>query len=197
MPHACRVPWRPLVSGALLLLCPRVLVFAQTGTVVGTVTDRASAVPIEAARVQIGASLAVATDTRGHFVVRNAPIGPQIVRVTRIGFRPESRTVTIETTDSVKADFSLSQSVVELSEVVVTGTGGAVEKRKIGSSLAVVDVAQLQDQLAVTDIGQALSAKVPGLRSLSVGGGAGGAKDLRIRGFASFSLNQRPVVYID
>jgi len=164
--------------------------------VVGTVTDRASAVPIEAARVQIGANLAVATDTRGHFVVRNAPTGPQVLRVTRIGFRPESRTVTIET-DSVKADFALSQSVVELSEVVVTGTGGAVEKRKIGSSMAVVDVAQLQDQLAVTDIGQALSGKVPGLRSLSVGGGAGGAKDLRIRGFASFSLNQRPVVYID
>src|SRR5262245_21091256 len=143
MPHACRVPWRPVLSGALLLLCPRVVVLAQTGTVVGTVTDRASTVPIEAARVQIGANLAVATDTRGHFVVRNAPTGPQVLRVTRIGFRPESRTVTVETTDSVNADFALSQSVVELSEVVVTGTGGAVEKRKIGSSMGVVGVAAL------------------------------------------------------
>src|SRR5262245_27135911 len=132
MPHACRVPWRPVLSGALLLLCPRVLVLAQTGIVFGTVTDRASAVPIEAARVQIGATLAVATDSRGHFVLRSAPVGLQLVRVTRIGFRPETRTLTVGPTDSTRADFVLSQSVVELSEVVVTGTGGAVEKRKVG-----------------------------------------------------------------
>src|SRR6185436_9119444 len=31
----------------------------------------------------------------------------------------------------------------------------------------------------------------------SVGGGVGGAKDLRIRGTSSFTLNQRPIVYID
>src|SRR5262245_2029381 len=193
MPDAPRVLWRSAVTGALLIICPHALTLAQTGIVVGTVTDKASAVPIEAARVQVGPTLAVATDSRGHFVLRGAPVGSQIVRVTRIGFRPESRTLSIGPTDSTRADFALSQSVVELSEVVVTGTGGAVEKRKIGSSMAVVDVSQLQDQLAVTDIGQALSAKVPGLRSLSVGGGAGGAKDLRIRGFASLSLNQRPV----
>src|SRR5205814_8160197 len=49
----------------------------------------------------------------------------------------------------------------------------------------------------VTDVGLALAAKVTGLRSVSVGGGAGAARDLRIRGTASFSLSQRPVVYID
>lgn len=189
---------RILIRAVLIAIAiPVVVARAQTGIVVGTVTDRASAQPIEAARIQIGAGLAVATDPRGHFVLRNTPTGSQIVRVTRIGFRPESRTITIAERDSTRADFALSQSVVELSEVVVTGTGGAVEKKKLGASMAVVDVSQLQDQMAITDIGQALSAKVPGLRSLSVGGGAGAAKDLRIRGFASFSLNQRPVVYID
>ena len=54
--------------------------------------------------------------------------------------------------------------------------------------MAVVDLAQMQEQNGSADIGAALSAKVPGLRSVGVGGGAGASKDLRIRGFASFSV---------
>jgi len=171
---------------------------AQTGTVIGTVTDRGTGQPIDAARAQIvGTTLAAASDTRGTFIVRSIRPGNYSVRVSRIGFRPEVAAVTLAGGDTARVSFSLTQSAVELDQVVVTGTGGAVEKRKIGSSMGVVDMQQVQDQVAVTDIGQALAAKVTGLRSVSVGGGAGAARDLRIRGTASFSLSQRPVVYID
>jgi len=171
---------------------------AQTGTVIGTVADRGTGQPIDAARAQIvGTSLAGASDTRGAFVLRGVRPGKYNVRVSRIGFRPEVSSVTLAGNDTARVTFTLTQSAVELDQVVVTGTGGAVEKRKIGSSMGVVDMTQVQEQIAVTDIGQALSAKVTGLRSVSVGGGAGAARDLRIRGTASFSLSQRPVVYID
>jgi hypothetical protein len=172
-------------------LSPLAAAAAQGGIVVGQVTDRGSSVPIEAARVQIGTTIAVATDARGHYVIRNVATGPQTVRVTRIGFRPASQAVTVSLSDSTRADFALSQSAVELGEVVVTGTGGAVEKRKLGSSMAVVDLAQMQEQNASTDIGQALSAKVPGLRSLGVGGGAGASKDLRFRQLFAQSTSRR------
>jgi len=182
--------------GLTLIVAP--LARAQTGTVIGTVTDRGTGQPIEAARAQIvNSGLGAASDSRGTFVVRGVRVGSYTVRVSRIGFRPEVAAVTLAGNDTARVAFTLTPSAVELDQVVVTGTGGAVEKRKIGSSMGVVDMQQVQEQVAVTDIGQALAAKVTGLRSVSVGGGAGAARDLRIRGTASFQLNQRPVVYID
>jgi len=181
---------------ALVLGAP--IAAAQTGTVFGTVSDRGSGQPIDAARAQVvGTSIVAGTDSRGAFVLRGIRPGTYTVRVSRIGFRPEVASVTLAGGDTARVTLALTTSAVELDQVVVTGTGGAVEKRKLGTSMGVVDMTQVQEQVAVTDIGQALAAKVPGLRSVSVGGGAGAARDLRIRGTASFSLSQRPVVYID
>ena len=169
-----------------------------TGIVIATVTDRATARPLEAARVQVGTSpLGGATDVRGRVVLRGVPAGDQTLRITRIGYRPESPVVTVRPNDSTVVAYTLTQSAVELATVVTTGTGGAVEKRRIGSAIGSVDMSEVQERVPITDIGQALAAKVPGLRSVSGGGGVGGAKDLRIRGVSSFSLNQRPVVYVD
>ncbi|MEW5918136.1 MAG: TonB-dependent receptor, partial [Gemmatimonadota bacterium] len=78
-----------------------------------------------------------------------------------------------------------------------TGTGCAVEKTKIGSSLGQVDLESMQTTIPTTNFSNVLSSKVTGVRSVGVGGGVGSGQDLRIRGIASFGLNQRPVIYID
>ncbi|MFP5356502.1 MAG: TonB-dependent receptor plug domain-containing protein, partial [Gemmatimonadota bacterium] len=175
--------------------------FAQTGTgmLVGTVTDRASGAPISGARIQIvgEASLGANTDDAGRYFIRGIPSGARTARVTRIGFRPDAQPVTIVANDSVRLNFAMAASAVELQQVVVTGTGGAVEKRKIGASLGTMDVAAQQEIMPVTNFSSVLANKVTGVRSVGVGGGVGGSQDLRIRGIASFSLNQRPVIYID
>lgn len=171
---------------------------AQTGIVVATVTDRATTQPLEAVRVQVGTSqIGGATDLRGRVVIHGVPVGAQSLRFTRIGFRPETQSVTVSANDTARVAITLGASAVELSQVVVTGTGGAVEKRKVGASLASVDVAQLSEQVPTVNVQTLLSSKVAGLRSQSVGGGVGSGQDLRIRGVSSFGLNQRPAVYID
>ena len=182
--------------GLILLAAP--LARAQTGTVIGTITDRGTGQPIDAARAQVvNTTIASGSDSRGAFVLRGIRPGTYVVRVSRIGFRPEQSSVTLAGNDTARVSYTLTQSAVELDQVVVTGTGGAVEKKKLGSSFGVVDMTQLQEQLPVADIGQALAAKIPGLRSAGVGGGAGAARDIRIRGYASLTLDQRPVIYID
>jgi TonB-dependent SusC/RagA subfamily outer membrane receptor len=171
---------------------------AQTGIVIGSVTDRGTGQPIDAARAQVvGTSIAVGSDSRGAFLLRGVAPGTYVVRVSRIGFRPAQAPVTIAGNDTARVALTLTPSAVELDQVVVTGTGGAVERKKLGSSFGSLDMTQLQEQMPVTDIGQALSAKIPGLRSAGVGGGAGAARDIRIRGYASLTLDQRPVIYID
>ena len=171
---------------------------AQTGIVVATVTDRGTSIPLEGVRLQVGTSqIGGATDVRGRVVVRGVPAGQQTLHFTRIGFRPENQSVNVAANDTTRVTVSLGVSAVELSEVVVTGTGGAVEKRKIGATLSSVDVAQMSEQIPTTNFETLLSSKIAGMRAQAVGGGVGSGQDIRIRGIASFSLNQRPAVYID
>jgi len=57
---------------AALVLGARIAA-AQTGTVFGTVSDRGSGQPIDAARAQVvGTSIVAGTDSRGAFVLRRS-----------------------------------------------------------------------------------------------------------------------------
>ncbi len=171
---------------------------AQRGAITGLVVDQASRAPIEAVRIQIGATAIVGTtNAAGRFIVRGVPAGSQIVRVGRIGYRPATATVTVPANDSVNVEFEMQASAVQLAAVVSTGTGGAIEKERIGSSMGIVDYMQVKEQVPVGDLLSSLASKVAGVRSEGVGGGAGGQRDIRIRGIASFSLDQRPTIYID
>jgi len=166
--------------------------------VVGVVIDKASGQPLEAGQVIISETrVAATTDRKGHFVIRGVAAGSATVRAQRLGFRPATQVVRVPPNDSVSVRFELSLSVVELESVVTTGTGGAVEKRQLGAPIGIVNVDKLAETKPIADLSSALSFQVPGLRALDGGGGAGAAKDLRIRGMSSFSLSQRPAVYID
>ncbi|HJU74749.1 MAG TPA: TonB-dependent receptor [Gemmatimonadaceae bacterium] len=188
---------RPVLAAAALLLLGATAQ-AQTGAISGTVTD-ASGRGLSAVRLQVVGSqtLAAGTDDRGRYVLRGVPAGAHTLRATRLGFRPGTQAVTVQAGDTARVNFTLGESAVELSQVVVTGTGGAVEKRAVGASIGQVDVSRLTEQMAVPDVGRMLSAKVTGLRATTVGGGVGTGQDIRIRGTASLSLSQRPAIYVD
>ncbi|MEW5919214.1 MAG: carboxypeptidase-like regulatory domain-containing protein, partial [Gemmatimonadota bacterium] len=119
--------WR-YAGAAILAAFTAAKAEAQTGTISGTVTDRATGLPVPAARIQVVGvqTLGIATDDRGRYVLRTVPAGQQTLRATRIGFRPETQAVSVAANDTARVNFQLSQSAIELSSVVVTGTGGAV-----------------------------------------------------------------------
>ena len=171
---------------------------AQTGAVVGVVLEQATGQPLDASAVTIvGTKLGGNTDRRGHFVIRGVTAGTVVVRAQRLGFRPATQSVQVKANDSVSVTLTLGQSAVELEAVVATGTGGAVEKRQLGAPIGIVDVDKLSETRPINDLSSALSFQVPGLRAMDGGGGAGAAKDLRVRGMSSFSLSQRPAIYVD
>jgi TonB-dependent SusC/RagA subfamily outer membrane receptor len=181
-----------------LVLGANPLLAQQTGTVSGTVVDAATMQPLNGAQVVVGETgRGALTDARGRFLVAGVPAGTHAVRVSNLGYRSSTRQLSVGAGETAAANFSLEISAVALDEVVVTGTAGAVEKRKIGSSMATVDVSRVQEVTPVTSMGQALESRVPGIRSVAPVGGVGAARDLRIRGTSSFSLGVRPVIYID
>ncbi len=168
------------------------------GVVTGTVADRQGE-PLGSARITLqGQRRAVVSDGRGQFVIRGLSAGTYTFEVHRIGFRAATQSVTVPAVGGVEVKFQLDVSAVSLDEVVVTGTGGGTERRKLGQSIASVSASMIEDQgSAVASLGTLLQARLPGVRSIGTSGGAGASRDLRVRGVSSFQLGQRPVVYVD
>ncbi len=60
---------------------------AQTGRVVGVVTDATTGTPVPGANVfVVGTTLGAATDPDGRYAIEDVPAGPQTLRVTFIGY---------------------------------------------------------------------------------------------------------------
>ncbi|HUF71062.1 MAG TPA: TonB-dependent receptor [Longimicrobiales bacterium] len=170
----------------------------QFGTVSGTVTATTTGQPINGAQVSIvGTALGTLTNADGRFAITRVPAGTHTVQVVSLGFGTDTQEITVTADQGTAVTFQLEVSAVDLDEIVVTGTAGAVERRKIGVSLATVDMSKVTEAQPIDGFGQALEGRIPGLRSIGVVGGVGATRELRIRGTDSFRLNQRPVIYID
>ena len=171
---------------------------AGTGSVRGRVTDAASGRALPNAQVTIvGTRLGALTGENGDFTILGIPTGPRSVAVRRLGFQPVTRAVTIADGGTVTVDVSLNVSAVNLSEVVVTGTGTPTEKRRIGTSVASVDSALIGRAEAVT-LDQALQGKIAGAQiTQNSGSPGGGGISVRLRGTNSFISGSDPLYIVD
>ena len=187
-----------VLAGILGLSLTAGTAMAQTGTVTGTVTDRSTGQPLNGVQVSVvGTNRGGLSDGRGRFLIPAVPAGEHQVQAVFIGYRTEQKAVTVTAGGTAQVEFDLAVSAVSLQEVIVTGTAGAVERRAIGASVASVDVSKVQETVPVADVGSVLQSRIPGVRSIGTVGGVGASRDLRIRGTSSFSLGQRPVIYVD
>jgi TonB-dependent SusC/RagA subfamily outer membrane receptor len=189
--------------GALLLVlalaCP-VLLVAQTpiGTISGRVTDASLGRGLPDAQVTInGTRLGAVTGPNGEYTLTGVPTGQRTITVRRIGYQPVSQTVQVLPGATATADVALGVSAINLSEVVVTGTGTATEKRKVGTSIATVDSALISRSQAVT-VDQAMQGKIPGAQiSQNSGSPGGGGISVRLRGVNSFISGSDPLYIVD
>ncbi len=192
-------PWIAILATlASLLLLPSGPLLAQSGSITGTVVDARSGQPINGAVVSVsGTQMGGLTNASGRILILGVPSGSRTLRVSHIGYRSTEQVVDVAAGGTATVDFRLEVSAVALDEVVVTGTAGAVERRKLGQSIASLNMENIQENVPIEGFGQALEGRIPGVRSVGVAGGVGAGRELRIRGTSSFVLNQRPVIYVD
>ena len=186
-------------AGALWLsgAAPPLAAQEATGTLEGTVTDAASQRPIANAQVAvIGTRFGALTTAQGMFRIPNVPVGQVRITVRMIGFAPSSQSATITQGQATRVDFGLEQSAIELSDVVVTGTGGAVEQKVLGNTVATVNLADLETA-PIQSPTEILQGRVPGVAALPSGGLTGEGARIRIRGNASLSQSNEAIVYVD
>ena len=169
---------------------------AQTGTVTGTVVSTTGQ-PVANAFVSLTAySRSGITNARGQYTFLNVPAGPQEVQVTSLGYRTNTLTATVIAGQTVVLDFTLTVSAVVLDEVVVTGQAAGVARREIGTSIASVDVTALESA-PVNNLSQLLQARAPGVNVMPGGGKSGQGSRIVLRGAASISQSNEPLIYVD
>ncbi|HEV7836695.1 MAG TPA: TonB-dependent receptor, partial [Gemmatimonadaceae bacterium] len=169
-----------------------------TGTVSGRITDASIGRGLPDVQVLItGTRIGATTGPNGEYTLVGVPIGARSVTVRRIGYQAVTRPVQVLPGATATADVALNVSAVNLSEVVVTGTGTATEKRKVGTSIATVDSALISRAQATT-VDQAMQGKIPGAQiTQNSGSPGGGGISVRLRGVNSFISGSDPLYIVD
>jgi TonB-dependent SusC/RagA subfamily outer membrane receptor len=190
---------RAAVALALSLVALPSLLAAQSGgTVRGHVTDASNGRPLPDAQVSVeGTRIGSITNSAGDYVLNGVPAGVRSVTVRRIGFQPVTVQVNVGVGATAQGDAALKVSAVNLSDVVVTGTGAPTERRRVGASIASVDSSVIAKAQAVT-VDQALQGKIPGAQiTQNSGGPGGGGISVRLRGVNSFISGSDPLYIVD
>ena len=130
------------------------------------------------------------TDLEGVFKLQ-VPQQPIELIFSFIGM--ESQTVTWKGESPLKA--TLKAQSVGLDDVVITGYQ-AIDKRKLSSSIASIDMSELQMPSA-TSIDQLLQGRVAGMSVLNLSGTPGVAPKVRIRGSSSITGDREPLWVVD
>ncbi|MXN91029.1 TonB-dependent receptor [Flavobacterium sp. Sd200] len=105
----------------IICLLTSFTVFAQTGTIKGTVTDGKQTIP--AATVILNPTgRAIAADTDGNYEIKEVSFGTYEIIFSAVGLKTIRKKVTINSTAPVVLNVTLQEDSQALEEVVITGT---------------------------------------------------------------------------
>jgi TonB-linked SusC/RagA family outer membrane protein len=176
------------------------LAAAQNNAVVtGRVTSTAGQ-PLGGANVAIP-ELGVGSiaDANGHYTFTvdvGSKTGQAVNVVARyIGYKPKRLPVTL-TAGRVEHDFVLERDILNLEEVVVTGTSEATSQKKTPFSVAVVDNTQIKEVPSPSPLG-VIEGKVPGAAVIAPSGQPGSEPAIRLRAATSLTGRQDPLIMVD
>jgi len=187
-------------AGALLVLSGAAFrdLAAQSAVITGKVSGKGGE-SLSGATVSIAeVGAAIATTTAGTYtltVPAEQTKGQSVtLRVRSVGYKPEVRQITLRP-GTQTFDFQLQFDVMQLEEVVVTGTGAATERKNLTFAVGRVDSSQLNQAPAVSALGS-LEGKIAGVRLIQGSGAPGSEPMIRLRGATAItspsSCNTQP-----
>jgi TonB-linked SusC/RagA family outer membrane protein len=176
-----------------LFLFATLLATAQTGSISGRVLDE-SKKTLPGASVSIkGTTQSTSTDANGNFKINGVNKGTVTLTVSFVGYKSAEKTVNV--TGDVSVEFSLQPSAESLSEIVVVGYGTQKKSDLTGSITSVSSKDFVKGQITTPE--QLIAGKVAGVRITTNGGAPGSGSTIRIRGGASLSASNNPLIVID
>ncbi len=190
-----------LAAAALLSFASAAAAQVQTVTFSGRVTSQAGG-PLSGAMVSIvdfragGAANAEGNYT---FTVDRARVAGRTIALSAryLGHKPQRFLVAINTnTSRVEHNFVLERDVLNLEEVVVTGTSAATSQLRTPFTVSVVDAQQIKDVPGVSPLAS-LEGKIPGAAVVTTSGQPGSEPAIRLRAATSLTGRQDPLIIVD
>lgn len=177
---------------------------AQTpSTVVGRVTDAASAEAVAGAVVRLsGLPGEEVTDAEGRFVFRSVPAGAYLLTVQHLGYGLRSDSITVQARESLSVTVRISPAAIELEPMVVeVWSREQLERRARGTRLNLVTREDLRRfEGRAVSIGDVLSALVPNVSVRQPGARPGAGLCIEFRRPASLQDPlgcKMPMVVVD
>ncbi|RYU79129.1 SusC/RagA family TonB-linked outer membrane protein [Hymenobacter persicinus] len=175
---------------------------AQTGdtqpyTLQGRVTDgRGQGLPGTTVLLG-GTTLGTATAADGTYSlpVRVAP-GTYTLTFTAIGYKAQTRSLTLGASPTVTADVTLSEAVQTLDDVVVIGSTVSVSRRELGNAINTINGQELT-RSGSGGVLNSLQGRVPGAQIVQNSGDPAGSISIRLRGIHSLAGPSDPLYVID
>ena len=191
-----------VAAGVVALLiasgAPPAVLGQQTGAITVEVRDASTLGPLSGVQISIqGTDVGGLSGEDGRFRITGVPAGEQRVVAQFLGYQTVTRTVAVEGGLATELTLSLNQSAIEMDEIVVTGTAVGARRRELGNTVSTIDAARLADQTKPASVGELLQGQASGLVSMSGTGQIGAGQRLKIRGTASLSLDDQPLIYVD
>ncbi|MGK6351290.1 SusC/RagA family TonB-linked outer membrane protein [Parapedobacter sp. DT-150] len=166
-------------------------VYAQDKRISGTVSSAEGSLPLTGVSVRVaGSSTSTSTDDSGRYTI-TANTGDVLI-FTYLGYAEQQITVG----ENSLVDVFMLTDAQQLDEVIVSGVAGATDKRKMTVSVTKIGEAQL-NAVPATSLSSALTGKVAGLRTSSVGGAPGTQVDIQLRGDNVLNVSASPLIVLD
>ena len=166
------------------------VLMAQEKTITGTVTDMDN-LPLPGVSIVItGTTNGTQTDFDGNYTI-NATVG-DVLRFSYIGQTTVNVTVGASNTINVQ----MEEDAEALEEVIVTGQGSGIAKRKLSTTVDVITESQIE-RLPSNQIDQMLQSTTPSAQIRLSSGQPGTASIIRTRGPISAASSSTPVIIVD
>ncbi|MCR9264790.1 MAG: SusC/RagA family TonB-linked outer membrane protein [Flavobacteriaceae bacterium] len=183
----------------LALLATTLSAFGQSQyTLTGTVTESGTGLPVVGASVFIeNTSFGTVTDFDGNYsFTASLESGSYSLSFSSLGFSSQKVSIDAGGNLTITTDAVLSEDLLSLDEVVVTGTGAGANKRALGNAISSVKSEDLVDNGA-TQIDQAIAGKITGALVQQNSGDPAGGISIRLRGPSTISGNSDPLYIVD
>ena len=109
-----------------------------------------------------GTTIAVTTESTGHYMIRNAPEGTFTIEVSAVGYKTQSHEIEIRRGRSYEVNFSLEEDYIQIDGVIVSATRSETT-RKMSPTLVNVVGMDVYDRSNCTTVAQGLAFQ-PGVR---------------------------------
>ena len=186
-----------LLSTALLLYS--VLLFSQTRyTISGTVTDSQTGDPLPGVVIKIAnTNFGAQSNEAGKFsILADLNKSGYTITYSYLSYQPKSIKFNAGEQTSITLSTSLSQDLIGLNEVVVTGTSAGTTRKQLGSYVSTIKAEDLNKGAASNALA-ALQGKTAGAQISQNSGDPAGGMSVRLRGISSISSSSDPLYIVD